>query len=137
MTDETLEEIRERKLQQLVESAGDITQNSPSEPIHVQDDSHLEELVSENAVVLADFHADWCGPCKTLAPTVEELAKETDATIAKIDIAELQTLSGTYQVRSVPTVILFADGNPAERLRGVQQKGHLETVIDRHSSEFR
>lgn len=136
MTDETLEEIRERKLQQLVESAGDTTQNSPSEPIHVQDDSHLEELVSENAVVLADFHADWCGPCKMLAPTVEELAKETDATIAKIDIDELQTLSGTYQVRSVPTLILFADGNPAERFRGVQQKEHLETVIDRHSSEF-
>lgn len=99
-------------------------------PIHVESADHLEEIVADNDVVLVDYYADWCGPCKMLEPTVEELAEETDAAVLKVDIDELQELAKDRSVRSVPTLEFFADGEPAERVVGVQDKDDLEGVIE-------
>ena len=101
-------------------------------PVHVDSSDHLQQLVSEHDVVLVDFHADWCGPCKMLEPTVEEIAAETDALVAKVDIDELQDLAREEGVRSVPTLQFYADGEKVERLIGVQDKDDLVELVERY-----
>ena len=121
---EDLDRIRERKRKELAARA-----DSPDEPIDVQGAEHLDELLEKHRVVLADFYADWCGPCKMLAPTVAEIATETDAAVLKIDIDAHQDLAAKYQVQGVPTLYLFADGEVHERMVGVQNKGSLVEKI--------
>jgi thioredoxin 1 len=106
------------------------TDTAGSEPIHVESEAHLRDLVAENDVVLVDFHADWCGPCKMLEPTVKEIAAETDAVVAKVDIDELQELARNESVRSVPTLQFYAGGERAERFVGVQSKEKLLETIE-------
>jgi thioredoxin 1 len=101
-----------------------------TEPIHVDDEAHLDELVDDGTIVLVDYYADWCGPCKMLEPTVEEVAAETDAVVAKVDIDELQELAQNRGIRSVPTLEFYAGGEQAERLVGVQDKADLIDIID-------
>jgi thioredoxin 1 len=103
------------------------------EPIHVEDADHLNELVGEHAVVLVDYYADWCGPCKMLEPTVEEIAAETDAVVLKVDIDELQELAQERGIQSVPTLEFYAGGEQAERLIGVQDKANLVEIIEKLS----
>ena len=104
-----------------------------TEPIHVESDSHLRELIADSHVVLVDFYADWCGPCKMLEPTVEEIAAETETVVAKVDIDELQDLAREQGVRSVPTLQLYVDGEGVERVVGVQEKDALVDLIERHA----
>ncbi|RJX48524.1 thioredoxin [Halonotius pteroides] len=101
-----------------------------TEPIHVSDNDHFEELITDNEVALVDYYADWCGPCKMLAPTVEELAAETDAAVLKVDIDELQELAGEKGVRSVPTIEFYHNGEAADRVVGVQDKADLQAALD-------
>jgi thioredoxin 1 len=101
-----------------------------TEPIHVEDAEHLSDLVEQHAVVLVDYYADWCGPCKMLEPTVEEIAAETDAVVLKVDIDALQELAQDRGIQSVPTLEFYADGEQAERLIGVQDKANLVEIIE-------
>ncbi|MFB6196628.1 MAG: thioredoxin, partial [Haloplanus sp.] len=96
----------------------------------VEDADHLSELIADHDIVLVDYYADWCGPCKMLEPTVEEIAEETDAVVLKVDIDELQELAQDRGIRSVPTLEFYANGEEAERLIGVQDKADLVSVID-------
>lgn len=135
---EDIEEIRRQKLAELrnnAETGGAeaSTPKSPSEPIHIDGGAELSETVAEYGLVLADFYADWCGPCQMLEPVVETIAAETDATVAKIDIDANQQLAAEYGVRGVPTLVLFADGQPAERLVGMQDEAQLRSVIEAHA----
>ncbi|MFB6093715.1 MAG: thioredoxin [Halanaeroarchaeum sp.] len=135
--EETLEEIRRKKRQELQQRTdGDSGRESaaaPSEPVFVDDPEHFQEITSTYDVVLADFYADWCGPCKMLEPIVEELAAETDAAMAKVDVDEQQTLAQQYRVQGVPTMVLFADGEVAEQIVGVREKHDLRELIERHA----
>jgi len=128
--DSEIETIREQKREELVESAAGGA-DAPDEPIHVEDERHFEELLEEHAVVLVDFYADWCGPCDMLEPIVADVAAESDAAVAKLDIDELQGIARQYGVRSVPTLIVFADGEQAEQAVGVQEKGTILELIER------
>jgi len=101
-----------------------------SEPIHVEDESHFEELIESHPVVLVDYYADWCGPCKMLEPTVEEIADETDAAVLKVDIDELQSLASSKGIRSVPTLEFYHNGESADRVIGVQDKDDLLDALD-------
>ncbi|WP_254841158.1 thioredoxin [Natronomonas marina] len=125
---EDIDDIREKKKEKLRSMAG-----APDEPVHVEGGTHLEELLSENRLLLVDFYADWCGPCKMLEPTVEEIAAETDAAVAKVDIDAHQDLAQQYQVQGVPTLYLFVDGEPADRMVGVQDKSTLVEKIEAHA----
>ncbi|WP_424018840.1 thioredoxin [Halorientalis pallida] len=129
----SIDDIKEAKLEELRESADASAGGSPSEPVHIGSPGDLSETVDQNDVVLVDFYADWCGPCKMLEPTVEELAAETEAAVAKVDVDRNQQLAGQYGVQGVPTLLLFADGEPVEKLVGVQSKDDLAELIGAYS----
>ena len=116
-----------------VDSTADGSTDTPTEPIYVDGEDGLDEIVAENDVVLTDFYADWCGPCQMLEPIVESLAEDTDAAVAKVDVDANQTLAGAYGVRGVPTLVLFADGEPVERLVGVQDESRLRTTVESYT----
>ena len=99
-------------------------------PIHVESADQFEELTSEG-IALVDYHADWCGPCKMLAPTIDELAEEVeDLTVLKVDVDEHQGLAQEAGVRGIPALQFYVDGEEAERLVGVQEKEDLLDVIE-------
>ncbi|GAA0681325.1 thioredoxin [Natronoarchaeum mannanilyticum] len=113
-----------------VETASDASTATPDEPVYVNGQDELDDTVADYDVVLADFYADWCGPCQMLEPVVETLAEETDAAVAKIDVDANQQLAGAYGVRGVPTLVLFADGEQAEQVVGVQSEDQLRSLIE-------
>lgn len=96
--------------------------------------SNFAAIINSETPVLVDFYADWCGPCKTLAPILLEVKKDLgDAIkIVKIDVDKNQTLSSQYQVRGVPTMILFKNGSQVWRQSGVLQKQDLIAIIKQH-----
>jgi thioredoxin 1 len=96
--------------------------------IHLDDNNFKTTIAS--GVTLVDFHAEWCGPCKMLAPIVEELAGELKGkvTIAKVDIDAAQTTTGELGISSVPTLILYKDGQEVQRVVGVRDKQSLKTL---------
>ncbi len=135
---EDIEEIRQQKMEQLRNRAGDGGEagdvlTSPTEPVHVDGRTDLEGIVADHDVVLVDFYADWCGPCQLLEPVVEQVAAETDGTVAKVDIDADQELAAEYGVRGVPTLLLFADGEPVERLVGMQEEARLRSLVEGHT----
>jgi thioredoxin 1 len=132
-----LDQIRQKKREELRESASESGASTAiddrPEPVHVESAAHFDELVEQSDVVLADFYADWCGPCQMLEPVVEELAAETDATVAKIDVDQHQRLAQQHRVQGVPTMFLFAEGEQVEQMVGVRQKDELRSLIERHA----
>lgn len=97
--------------------------------------STFGEIIADEKPVLIDFYADWCGPCKTLAPILKEVKTELGETIKiiKIDIDKNQQLAAKYQVRGVPTMMLFKDGAQLWRQSGVLQKQEIINIIQSKS----
>ncbi|GAA4962687.1 thioredoxin [Algibacter aquimarinus] len=98
--------------------------------------SNFNDIINSEKVVLVDFFATWCGPCKALMPILSEVKDEVgdNVKIVKIDIDKNNPLALKYQVRSVPTMMLFVDGAPKWRQSGVLQKKDILHVIQTHSS---
>ncbi|GAB7095492.1 thioredoxin [Halolamina litorea] len=130
---EDLDEIREKKLEDLKAKQSGDGAGTPTSPIHIDGAGDLQSTADEHGVVLVDFYADWCGPCQMLEPVVETIAEETDAAVAKVDVDANQQLAAEYGVRGVPTLILFADGEPVERLVGMQNESQLRSLIASHT----
>ncbi len=109
------------------------TDATPEEPIYVDGQTDFDAAVENNDVVLADFYADWCGPCQMLDPVVERLAAETDAAVAKVDVDVNQQLATAYGVRGVPTLVLFADGEQVEEIVGAQPEAQLRSLVESYT----
>lgn len=105
---------------------------APDEPIHVEGADQFQELIATYDVALVDFYADWCGPCKMIAPIVEQLAAETPAAVLKVDSDVHQGLATQYGVRGLPTLLVVADGEVVERVTGARGKDQLEALLRRH-----
>ena len=102
--------------------------------INVSSDSFDEQVKQASNFVLVDFWAEWCGPCKMIAPVLEALASEReDLTVAKVNIDENQNLAVEYAIRSIPSLLLFKDGNVVGQKVGALSKSQLEEFIDAHS----
>ncbi len=93
-------------------------------PVEITDENFEEEVLKSDKPVLIDFWAVWCGPCKIIAPIVEELAEEYDAKVkvGKLDVDSNQQTSIKYGVRSIPTLLLFKDGELKETIIGAVPK---------------
>jgi thioredoxin 1 len=91
----------------------------------------FKELVSGDVPVLVDFHAEWCGPCKMMPPILDQVKKELGykVKIIKIDVDKNQALAGAYNVRGVPTLMIFKNGKQVWRESGVRQASELVQVL--------
>lgn len=88
-------------------------------------DDTFGQAILENELILVDFWADWCGPCKKMNPILEELSSETGLLIGKLNVDENPGKSQEYSVQSIPTMVLFKDGNPVHTLVGAMPKHRL------------
>ncbi|WP_419791942.1 thioredoxin [Staphylococcus chromogenes] len=96
-------------------------------------DSNFEEQINKG-VKLVDFWATWCGPCKMIAPVLEDLAADYDgkADVLKLDVDQNQATAAKYEVMSIPTLIVFKDGEAVDKVVGFQSKENLAQVLDKH-----
>lgn len=98
--------------------------------IKVTNDTFEKEVLNSNIPVLVDFYADWCGPCKMLSPTVDEVANENDdIKVVKVNVDEAQDIAIKYQVMSIPTLVVIKNGNEVNRSVGVIDKEEILSMI--------
>ena len=97
-------------------------------------ENFTEQVLESVEPVLVDFYADWCGPCKTMAPVITELADEFagQAKVAKLDVDKNPEVANHYGIRSIPTMMLFKGGEVLEMVQGAVPRPRLETMITRH-----
>ncbi|MCY4410487.1 MAG: thioredoxin [Caldilineaceae bacterium] len=100
----------------------------------VTDANFEDEVIQADVPVLVDFWAEWCGPCKMIAPVLDEIATELNGklTIGKLDVDENQSTAMAFGVMSIPTLMLFKDGQQVETIVGFQQKAQLLGKIQSH-----
>lgn len=100
-------------------------------PIELTSTNFDSTLAEANVPVLVDFHAAWCGPCKMLNPIIEQVAaeKEGEAIVAKVDIDQARDIAERFRITSVPSLIVFRDGEPVTAARGMQSKAVIESLI--------
>ena len=101
--------------------------------LEINDSNFKSEVIDSEMPVLVDFWAPWCGPCRMVAPVLEEIAKEYDekVKVVKLNVDESPNTATEFGVRSIPTLILFKDGKVFDQTIGVQPKENLKQIIDR------
>lgn len=91
------------------------------------------KTLAENATVLVDFYADWCGPCKMAAPALEAIAKaHPEVTVVKVNVDQESALAQSYGIMSIPNFILFKDGKAVDQMVGFSGKPALEALVKKH-----
>ena len=102
----------------------------------VKQDNFDEKVLKSDLPVLIDFWAEWCGPCRMVAPVVEQLAKnyEGKAVIGKVNVDEERALAQKYRVFSIPTLFIFKDGQVVDQLVGARPYDDIAKVLDKHLS---
>jgi len=124
-----LKRIRERKLAELEEKKREMSGG----PVHVTD-LNFNEVTKKHSVALIDFWAPWCGPCRALAPTIEELNKEYAGKvfIGKLNVDENPSTAECFQVFSIPTMLIMKNGEEVDRIVGCVQKKYIEAALRKH-----
>ncbi len=104
-----------------------------SKPADVTDGTFETEVLKSDQPVLVDFWAPWCGPCRMVAPVVEELSEEYSGKVKflKLNTDDNMNTAATYGIRSIPTLLMFKGGQPVDQIIGFRPKGDLKKVIDK------
>jgi len=134
--DEELEKVRQRKLRQLMKKTSETGRKEKSaanKPVEVTD-ATFKETVREHPLVVVDCWASWCGPCHMVAPVVEEMARDYAGKIlfGKLNVDENPEVAMEYQVMSIPTLLVFKNGQLVDRIVGAMPREMLEPKITRH-----
>lgn len=135
--DKELEEIKKKKMEQLKKQymfgGQKMNENMPDTPIKVTD-ADFDEIVKKYNTVVVDCWAPWCGPCRMVAPVIDELAKEMQGKIVfgKLNVDENQMTSMKYQIMSIPTLLVFKNGNLVDTLIGAYPKEILKQRLERY-----
>jgi thioredoxin len=103
-------------------------------PVTLTDDNFQTEVLNSDKPVLVDFWAEWCGPCKMIAPVVEDLAKEYDGTlkVGKVDVDANQRVAMQFGIRSIPTLLVFKGGKVVDQVVGAVPKRALTEKVTKH-----
>ena len=134
MNDE-LDEIRKRKTEQLkkqyMTGGRNMDENLPNTPLTITD-ADIDEAIKKYDTIVVDCWAPWCGPCRIVAPVIEELAKEMQGKVVfgKLNVDENPTTSAKHQIMSIPTLLVFKNGNLVDRLVGAFPKEELKKKLE-------
>jgi thioredoxin 1 len=130
--DEELKNLRAKMLKQLVGHKEGKRGVKP-EPVHVTDTS-FDKTIKENQLAIIDFWASWCGPCRALAPTIQELADEYAGKVfvGKLNVDENPLTAERFQVFSIPTVLIMKDGKEADRIVGCVPKDYIVNTLKKY-----
>jgi len=130
--DRELERLKLRKLRELM-SAGYAAGEKLDKPLHV-DENEFDEVVRRYPLVVVDFWAEWCGPCRMIAPIIDELAREYAGRVVfvKVDVDRNRRLAMKYGIMSIPTLMIFKDGKPVDMIIGFQPKPAIEEIINQY-----
>ena len=97
---------------------------------NVNSQNFEEEVLKNEKLVLVDFYADWCGPCKMLSPIIDQIAEEnTNIKVVKVNVDESQDLAMKYQVMSIPTLVIIQEGKEINRSVGLVDKSQIENMV--------
>lgn len=130
--EDELKRIKERKMRELMKEFKE-KKGMTGEVIHITD-SNFSKVVGENSLVLVDFFADWCMPCRMMAPIVEELAKEYagKVLVGKINVDENPATADQFQVFSIPTLVIMKSGEEVDRIVGFVPKSQIEARLKKY-----
>ena len=132
-----LEEIKKRKMEELKKQymygGNNMVENLPDTPLTITD-SDFDVSVKKYGTIVVDCWAPWCGPCRMVAPVIEELAKEMHGKIVfgKLNVDENPLISGKHQIMSIPTLLVFKNGNLVDRLVGAYPKEELKKKLEQY-----
>lgn len=126
MDDKELEKIKEEKIKKMLDQA--------KAGVVKLDSSSFDSFISSEMPVLVDFWADWCMPCRMMAPVMEELAKAYSgkALFGKVNVDENSQIAGRYGIMSIPHFLIFKNGTRVEKIVGAVGRGPLENAIKKH-----
>lgn len=135
-SDDELEAIKQRKMAELQKVAATKAMMSAlSKPI-VLTDSNFKSEVEKYPLMLVDFWAPWCGPCRMVSPTIEQLAREYSGRVAfgKVNVDENQMIAASFGIQSIPTMIIFKNGKVVDMMIGAMPKGQIEMKLKQQLS---
>ncbi len=130
-SDDELEAIRQRKMAELQKAAATKAMMSAlSEPL-VLTDSNFKREIAKYPLMLVDFWAPWCGPCRMVSPIIEQLAREYSgrAAFGKVNVDENQMISASFGIQSIPTMMIFKNGKAVDVMIGAMPKGQIEMKL--------
>ena len=128
-----LEQIRQKKMKAMLDSAANGDSTSSKQPIILTDDN-FSKAISDNELIVVDFWAPWCGPCRMVGPIIEELAAQYSgkAKFGKMNVDENQTVPSSFGIMSIPTIIVLHKGKLVERMVGAYPKSQIEAILRRY-----
>jgi thioredoxin 1 len=128
-----LEQIRLKKIKAMLDTTAKGQNTSSKKPI-ILNANNFSTTIANNELIIVDFWAPWCSPCRMVGPIIEELAAQYSGkvTFGKMDVDENQTVQSSFGIMSIPTIIIFNHGKEVERSVGAYPKAHIEAMIKRY-----
>jgi thioredoxin 1 len=141
-SDEEIERINRRKMEEILKSRAQTKEEPTGSPV-VLTDADFSSEIGKHELMVVDFWAPWCGPCRMVAPVIEELAKHYKGTVTfgKLNVDENPVTSGAFQVQSIPMILIFKNGKAVDGVLGAVPRSFLESKLapflrDRPSSSL-